>query len=191
MFGSWGQRAGSVSGAHSGGQRRLNIWNIGCIAKVNRAMKEYRITKYNPQSRVGGVFTGDEWTSFGDIGKSFNNIQFTYEMYQKTENAYIDCCIEILNKAFVETLSVEQVEYYMEGIRFPSTVSDIGEIRQIISACLREQCWLKLTAKDFFIHFGYDYYMYIGSVLPAATVEEIAVRHGLFCELYQSPYHAM
>lgn len=151
-------------------------------------MNEYRITKYNPQRRIGGVFIKGEWTSFSDIGKSYNNSQLTYEMYQKTENAYIDCCIELLNRSSVEILSVEQVEYYEDGINFPTAVSDIEEIRQIISSCLRERCWLKLIAKDFFIHFGYDYYMYIGTVLPFATVDKISIKHGLFCEPYRSPY---
>ena len=152
-------------------------------------MKEYRITKYNPQNRVAGVYTRDEWTSISDIGKSFNNIPLTYEMYQKTEDAYIDCCIEMLKRATVKELAVEQVEYYTEDSIFPAVVSNFEEIRQIISACLREKCWLKLTATEFFIHFGYDYYMYIGSNLPVVTVEEVAEKYGLFCEQYPSPYN--
>ena len=152
-------------------------------------MFEYRITKYNPANRIGGRYVVSDWTSFSDIGKSFGKTKLTYERYLETETAYIDCCIDLLIKAQILSLSVEQAECYSEGIHLPSSVSDVAEIRKLIAACLREQCWFKLTGKDFFIHFGYDYYMYIGSVLPPSTVEETAIRYSLFCELYPSPYN--
>ena len=150
---------------------------------------EYRITKYNPANRVEGRHTIDDWTSFSDVGKSFQGSTLTYEKYLETETAYIDCCATLLSKAQILSLSIEQTECYSEDLHPPSLVSDIAEIRKLIASCLREQCWFKLTAKDFFIHFGYDYYMYIGTVLPTASVQKTAKRYGLFCELYPSPYN--
>lgn len=152
-------------------------------------MFEYRITKYNPANRIDGRYAVDDWTSFSDVGKSFDKIELTYEKYLETETAYIDCCADLLSKAQILSLSIEQAECYSEDILLPSSVSDISVIRQLIAACLREQCWFKLTGKDFFIHFGYDYYMYIGSVLPTATVKKTAIKYGLFCEQYSSPYN--
>ena len=152
-------------------------------------MTEYRITKYNPANRVDGIYVANEWTSFGDIGKKFGDTELSYEIYQKTEKAYIDCCIEIIEKAQVSNLSIEQAECYTDGLCLPLNVSVHDEIRRIIAACLREQCWFKLTGKDFFIHFGHDYYMYIGSSLPTETVENVATNHGLYCEIYPSPYN--
>lgn len=152
-------------------------------------MTEYRITKYNPSNRVDGVYIEDEWTSISDIGKVFGGTKLSQDVYLQTEQAYIDCCIELIKKAQVSKLSTEQAEYYTENIHFPSIISNTQDIRQVITACLREQCWLKLVAKDFFIHFGYDYYMYIGSVLPSNRVTEIATRYGLYCEEYPSPYN--
>lgn len=151
---------------------------------------EYRITKYNPANRIDGRYVVDDWTSFSDIGKRFDKTELTYEKYLEIETAYIECCIDLLSKARIRILSIEQAECYSEDVLLPASVSDISEIRHLIAACLREQCWFKLTGKDFFIHFGYDYYMYIGSMLPAATVEETAIRYGLFCELCPSPYNA-
>ena len=107
----------------------------------------------------------------------------------KTEQAYIDCCIELIEKAKISKLYIKQAEYYTENVRFSSSISNTHEIRQVITACLREQCWLKLTSEDFFIHFGYDYYMYIGSSLPSESVIETAMHHGLYCEQYTSPYN--
>lgn len=152
-------------------------------------MTEYRITKYNPANRVDGVYVTDEWTSFGDIGKEFGGTKLSHDVYLKTEQSYIDCCIALIEKAKISNLSIERAEYYAEELNFPSSISNAKDIRQVITACLREQCWLKLIANDFFIHFGYDYYMYIGSVLPSERVVEIVRQHGLYCEQYSSPYN--
>ena len=151
-------------------------------------MTEYRITKYNPIHRINGVYMADEWTSFGDIGKVFDGSVLSQDAYLKTEQAYIDCCMELIEKAKVSKFYIKQAEYYTENVRFPSAISNTQEIRQVITACLREQCWLKLVAKDFFIHFGYDYYMYIGSALSRQIIAEITTKHGLFCEEYHSPH---
>lgn len=151
-------------------------------------MTEYRITKYNPANRNDGIYTADEWTSYHDIGKAFGGTVLSREMYLKTENAYIQCCLELMDKAQVSVLSVRQAEYRADGICFPDSVSHAEEILQIITACLREQCWMKLENEDFFIHFGYDFYMYIGAALPAQTVQAVAEKYGLFCELCPSPY---
>jgi hypothetical protein len=152
-------------------------------------MTEYRISKYNPANRIDGIYMADEWTSFGDIGKVFGNTILSQDLYLKTERAYIDCCMELMQTAQVVNLFVEQAEYYTENIQFSSTLFNEAEIRQVIAACLREQCWLKLVAKDFFIHFGYDYYMYIGSLLPVESVAETATQYGLYSEQHASPYN--
>ena len=151
-------------------------------------MKEYRITKYNPTNRVNGILVEDEWTSFFDIGKVFGGVELSKDMYLSTERAYVDCCVDLIEKAQISSLVVEQLECYTEGLYIPQIISNTEEIRAVVTACLREQCWLKLTSEDFFIHFGYDYYMYIGSVLPTETVEKTAAQHGLYCELHPSPY---
>ena len=132
----------------------------------------------------------DEWTSFSDIGKVFGGTKLSQDVYLKTEQAYIDCCIALIEEAQISNFSIEQAEYYAENVHFPSSISNAKDIRQVITACLREQCWLKLIAKDFFIHFGYDYYMYIGSALHSEKVVEIAAQHGLYCERTPSPYNS-
>ena len=158
--------------------------------KEVKCVTEYRITKYNPINRINGVYMADEWTSFSDIGKVFGDTILSQDAYLKTEQAYIDCCIELIEKAKISKLYIKQAEYYTENVRFSSSISNTQEIRQVITACLREQCWLKLVAKDFFIHFGYDYYMYVGSVLSREVVAEIATKYGLFCEEHPSPHNS-
>lgn len=152
-------------------------------------MKEYRITKYNPQNRVKNIYKTSEWTSISDIGKMFDTGILTYGDYKKVEQAYIDCCIAIIRKEEIIELSVCNPEYYNTDFRFPQTISNEREMRQAIMYCLQEKCWAKLESKSFFIHFGYDYYMYIGSTLPCSVVEEIAKEYNLFCEHFHSPYN--
>ncbi len=160
------------------------------IVKEVKCLTEYRITKYNPANRINGVYMADEWTSFSDIGKVFGSTILSEDVYLKTEQAYIDACIELIEKAKISKLHIKQAEYYAENVHFPASISSEQEIRQVITACLREQCWLKLTSKDFFIHFGYDYYMYIGSSLSAESVTETVTQHGLYCEQSPSPYNS-
>ncbi len=152
-------------------------------------MTEFQITKYDPAKRVNGIYTANEWTSFSDIGTDFDGTELSYETYLQTETAYIDSCLEIIEKAQITSLRVEEVECYDENILIPSEVSSSEEIRELIRGCLREHYWFKLTSKDFFIRFGYDYYMYIGCALPKEIVENIVESHGLYCELLLSPYN--
>lgn len=151
-------------------------------------MREYRISKYDPQYRVNGIFAIHEWTSISDIGKIFDAGILSYEQYEKMEQIYIDCCIALIRCAGIKELSVSNPEYYDTDVHFAKSLSDEINYRQIIMCCLREKCWAKLEAKDFFIHFGYDYYIYVGTELPYFLVEEISRKHGLFCEQFLSPY---
>ena len=151
-------------------------------------MIEYRITKYNPQNRVNGEYQVHEWTSISDIGKLFDGVVLTYNQYIKIEEAYIDCCIELLQKSNVSELAVCNPEYYDDKIVFPKLLHTESDIRKVIMCCLREKCWVKLETSSFFIHFGYDYYMYISTDLPCSLVEETAKKHSLFCEVSSSPY---
>jgi hypothetical protein len=47
-----------------------------------------------------------------------------------------------------------------------------------------------LYSKDkFFVHFGWDYYMYIGSSVNCPSLIKIAKDNGLFVEEVRSPYY--
>ncbi len=53
---------------------------------------------------------------------------------------------------------------------------------------LREDMWCKFESDNVSIHFGYDYYMYIGSNASCDSVIEQIRLNGLFVEPYRSPY---
>lgn len=151
-------------------------------------MNEYRITKYNPKYRLNGVYQKNEWTSISDIGKSFDDGVLSLEDYLKVENSYIQFCLKAIEAAGISELSVSNPEIYCDGLSLPRYVRDTGYIHKIIEWCLREKCWLKLEAENFFIHFGYDFYLYIGTVVPEEFVARIAQDQNLYCECYHSPY---
>jgi hypothetical protein len=92
-------------------------------------------------------------------------------------NDYPDHVIEHgLNDIKIEKLS--------EGQKVTS--KELGAIMRLL---LREILWCKLeNPKKFFIHVGWDYYMYIGCFkdLPAAAEKTNA--SGLYIENFASPY---
>ncbi len=54
---------------------------------------------------------------------------------------------------------------------------------------LREELWAMLVApRRAFVHFGYDFYMYVGLSRATPGALELAKRRGIFVELFRSPY---
>ena len=108
-------------------------------------MKEYRISKYDPQFRVNGAYQKNEWTSVSDIGKVFDDGVLTFAEYLRVENEYIQFCLNAMKAAGVTGLSVCAPEIYCEGLRLPKRVCDTDSICEIIRWCLREKCWARTS----------------------------------------------
>jgi hypothetical protein len=47
----------------------------------------------------------------------------------------------------------------------------------------------ELQSDEYFLHFGYDYYMYVGVSLACPRSRALATAAGLFVEDFVSPYH--
>ena len=151
-------------------------------------MNYFRITKYDPRFREKGFYTRDDWTSIYDIGESCGGHIVTEVEYYRVENAYVQCYVDIIEKARVKVQIVQLERYKPFGWRNGQYLETTASVRKFITQCLREDCWGKMVAQNFFIHFGYDYYSYLGTRLPKAEVESIVRSHGLFCESFVSPY---
>ena len=67
-----------------------------------------------------------------------------------------------------------------------SPVAAIEAVRQM----LREEGWCRLIGGDrFYVHVGWDYYVYVGSDRACGRSVETAGRLGLFIDLdFESPY---
>lgn len=170
-------------------------------------MYSYKITKYcfkNKDKAEKEVF--NEWTSISDIGKIYNGKKFLYEEYIKTENNYIETILMFIKLNNVKYMMVDdlekhtnrtivydkydfQIEKLIKKVQNKMKIN-IRDINLLSRAILRERIWAKLYFNDeLYIHFGYDYYMYIGSKLePKKEIEQIK-KFGLDIEPMISPYN--
>lgn len=168
-------------------------------------MHNYRITKYDPENRNRyGIYEKNEWTSYSDIGKVFDEKKLSFETYIAVENAYICAVKKILcemKKKYIILEELEKNTYPQRDDRFDDDMceafSTLGNNREIMVSdlepylrlILREVIWGKLIQKDLYVHFGYDYCMYFGT--PAVIKDSIIdiEENGLYLEEnIRSPY---
>lgn len=153
-------------------------------------MLEYRITKYDPAGRLGGK-RHTQWTAFSDIGRRFDGALLTRAAYEAAEAAYIAVALSFLREAGVTSLSVRGLECG-EGAPCAYAEGDVlaaGETPPLMAAILREACWCRLEAPRGFVHFGWDFYMYVGVASACPDAARQAVQAGLFVEEMPSPHH--
>ena len=153
-------------------------------------MHEYRVTKYDPQFRVDGAYTRSEWMSIADVGHTFDGRLFTTADYECAEQRHIDFLIALATREAAFPLTIRSLEDrrpespWMENQQITADALP-GIVRDV----LREECWCRLEAHNFFIHFGYDYYMYVGCTHTTEAITALAASHALYAEPMQSPYH--
>lgn len=161
-------------------------------------MFQYRITKYNPLHRdQNDVYLLDEWTSISDI----DEVYLTTKEYEEIENAYVNAICYFLVECGVKKLKITDLEKHeipseisneMQSLYHSIQDNDIlqsYEIRQVSKLVLRESIWCKLNDNEnFFVHFGFDYYMYIGCTIKCENAIERITTSGLFIENKESPY---
>ena len=165
----------------------------------------WRITKYDPKKRNSqGWFIEDTWTSYSDIGSLYQREKLTYDEYIRVENLYINAIVQFMKYLNIPHLQVKDLEnhdYINEDLSADKTEvtfvnalkeNDLLSLEQIKMASkliLREYFWCKLISKHkMFVHFGYDYYMYIGSALECKDAIQKIRESGLYVEDFKSPY---
>jgi len=149
----------------------------------------YRITKYNPEKRnKSGAYLLDEWTGYDQLGKKFDSEEFTLEEYEKVEAAYIDSAIDFLESAGVRELTVKCLDLYDLSEESEYRVSEgasygLDQLRHLFQGALRNEFSAKFESDDpAFVHFGWDYYMYVGVMDRDEGPIERAAGRGLFVE---------
>lgn len=165
----------------------------------------WRITKYAPKKRnLQGLFLEETWTSVSDIGKLYQRKELAYDEYIKIENLYIQAIVQFMTCLNISYLQIKNLEnsdrisnvrfVNQQDIMFVNTIQegDLLTLEQVMLASkliLREYFWCKLINDNkMFVHFGYDYYMYIGSFLPCSHALSTIQKNGLFVEPFESPY---
>lgn len=165
-------------------------------------LKSYRITKYNPDKRNKDWHYLDfkEWTSISD----FENENIA--QYYKMEDKYIQIIIKIMEIYNITSLIIKNYEKRdkYNDITFKEWISQeifenisnnktilLNDIPTIVRSILRENIWCKLQwERNFFIHFWWDFYMYIGFRDSKKIVEKLKNINttDLFIEEFRSPY---
>jgi hypothetical protein len=162
-------------------------WARGYETPVN----EYRVTKYNPAFRdQSGAYTKVEWTLFRQIGQTFSGVLLTSDEYERVEETYIQAALSFLRESGLLSMRIAGLENPRKQLLdFQNdSVLPLDRIGEIIRRILREEFWCRLEGSDSFIHFGWDYYMYIGVPHPCPTARARAAELGLYVEEFASPY---
>ena len=155
---------------------------------MHEKLNQYRVTKYDPKNRVSGIYTKDEWTSIYDVGKAYNGELFTFAEYLKVEGAYLNTIDSVMQEVNINSVKVKSGERIFSVLN-NSTLDSRDEVLKVAKGVLREDFWCKLESESFFIHFGYDFYMYIGADIDDEKMRKIAEENGLFAErINESPY---
>lgn len=165
----------------------------------------WRITKYDPKKRnPQGWFIEDTWTSYSDIGSLYQGEKLIYDEYIRVENLYISAIVQFMKCLNISHLQVKGLEnhgHVNEGssvdkaeVVFVNTLKEndllsLEQVKMASKLILREYFWCKLISKHkMFVHFGYDYYMYIGSRLECKDTLQKIKESGLYVENFESPY---
>ncbi len=167
-------------------------------------MYYYRITKYDPKLRnEKGWYTKDEWTDFSCVGHSFGGELCTLENYEYVEALHIDAVLlfmDSMNLDYLKCIGVEKYETIKDE-KVPDELRSLykrvkkglciykNEMRILLKLILRNYFWCKLEHSDkMFVHFGYEYYMYVGVEKECKEVVDQIEQSGLFVEEFLSPY---
>jgi hypothetical protein len=152
---------------------------------------QYRISKYDPSFRDDqGRYTRDEWIMAGQIGESFDGVVLTCEEYQRVEDAYVTVALGFLRESGVASLMVKGLENARaRPIAFgEGSALGLEQLVGVIRRLLRKDFWCRLEGDYGFLHFGWDFYMYVGVPCPCPKSQQLARRSGLFVEELRSPY---
>lgn len=63
-----------------------------------------------------------------------------------------------------------------------------ADLGSVIRGILREEFWCRLESQGAYLHFGWDFYLYVGVPCPCPEATTNAAARGLFVESCRSPY---
>ena len=176
-------------------------------------MFEYRITKYDQSQRnERGAYIGPSaWTCYSDVGETFDGKLLTIEECLRVESAYIDAAIKLFEESGLPYLRLTRIEAHewqnedqrsksgplydraFEAIEFTEDVIVFPkDMRTVLQMVFRGFAWASLEWRNkFYIHIGWDFYMYVGTDKTDGGAIDAAHSTGLYVERnYPSPYKA-
>ena len=160
-------------------------------------MYSWRVTKYDPVNRdADGIYLiPEEWTCFSEVGTKVSR-----EEYLKAEQNYVNAIRLFLTEMGLNRVHVTALEQWSDEVNSQHATEflskiwigkaiTIQEVQELAKLTLRNVIWCKLGFKnEFFVHFGTDYYMYIGARKDCPQTIAAVTQSGLFVERFTSPY---
>lgn len=123
----------------------------------------------------------DSWTSISDIGRVYHGKVFTFKEYKKTEQSYINFIADLFKYVHAHKVKIIQ----LSDCKFPVRAAydkngklrewydklennmslSLEDLQYVVPLILREYMYGVLYHKmsKTYIHFGYDYYVYVNS----------------------------
>jgi hypothetical protein len=155
----------------------------------------YRITKYDPGLRNdAGHYTREEWTHFAQVGKRVAGRRLTAREYLRTEALYLSALKAVLLEANVSSVQVRglwlpaRTSAPLRAWRRRHTIT-IARAIEFAQLALRNQVGGQLIApRRAYVHFGWDYYMYLGVSRKTPKALAAIQSSGLFVESHLTPY---
>lgn len=153
-------------------------------------MHQYRICKYDPLFRINGAYTRDEWTSISDVGSVYDGHEFTMAEYEQAEQQHIDFLVNLAERDDAFPLTIRDFDSQGTKCQWCNGMEiHRDQLPALLRDVLRERCWCCLGSAEFFIHFGYEYYLYVGCSFTDEAITALAHEHALYAEAMVSPYH--
>jgi len=141
------------------------------------------------------------------VGKVFDGEKLSIRSYLRIENQYLEAVrsfVKCSNIPYLRVfdlekhnkkLKVKNEQWYSEELRTNYSIVEEGtkcygkNIELICQLNLRNNLWCKLEYENkLFVHFGYDYYMYIVSSENNEELLKHISDSGLYVEPIVSPY---
>lgn len=178
------------------------------IGLDHKAMKKYRLSKYDPIFRdPNGVYTKEEWTSYCDIGTVYDGVVFTKDEYLRMEAKFINVILQVLsslgaNSFWVRKLeppfTAEEMRNYLgryglsmspeeEAARsslYEGKKINISELKVYLRLFLRECFWCELHAEEstIVLYWSDEYYMYLRCRGLDENIIQVSKTQGIYIE---------
>jgi hypothetical protein len=128
-----------------------------------------------------------------DIGRMYSGAPLTESEYLAVENAYLQSVDELLREAGIQTMQLRGLEnragHALPEFIQPLALLSVAQCVEFARISLREIAWGRLVVPGrAYVHFGYDYYMYVGLAKKCSRAIAAANASGLFVERFRSPY---
>ena len=142
----------------------------------------FRVTKFDPRLRdERGAYRGDDWTSISEIGGRFGNEVLTLDRYLTVEAAHLCAVAVFARDAGVDKLTVHGGGGDLGDLAAGQELDLLG-ITDAVRENLRERIDARLENDRFYVHVGFDYYLYVGSDQPCRAAVDATRRMGLFVD---------